>query len=120
MLLRHQDIRAAHWQPRLGADGQVVEGLADIAQCIGIILTTVKGSDPHRPEFGSDCWKYIDWPIDQAAPHLVREAVLAIERWEPRAILVSVVPVLANARVTLQVTWRIAPGALEQTTEVQL
>lgn len=120
MVARIQDIRAVHWQPKLSADGQVVEGLDDIAQCISIILTTPKGSDPHRPEFGSDCWKYIDWPVDQAAPHLVREVVLAIERWEPRAVLIRVVPVVANARLTLQVVWRLSADAAEHVTEVSL
>ncbi|ACI98548.1 GPW/gp25 family protein [Rhodospirillum centenum] len=120
MIPRHQDIRAVYWQPRLGAGGQVVEDLADIAQCIAIILLTPKGSDPHRPEFASDCWKYIDWPVDQAVPHLVREAVLAIERWEPRVILVGVEPVIENARITLRVTWRLAADAAPQVTEVAL
>lgn len=119
-MIKHRDITAVHWQPRLGADGDVVEGIDDIAQCIATILLTRKGSDPHRPEFGSDIWQYIDWPVDRAAPHLVREVTLAIERWEPRAILVSVEPAIENARVVLRITWQIARDAMEMVTEVRL
>ena len=34
-----------HWQLALGGDG-VVQQMADVHQCIRIILTTPKGSDP--------------------------------------------------------------------------
>ena len=118
MVVRIGNIRAAHWQPKLSAAGQVVEGLDDIAQCIAIILTTPKGSDPHRPEFGSDCWKYIDLPVNQAAPHLIREAISAIEQWETRAIPVRIVPTPANGKIGLQVIWRLKDGTTERTTEV--
>lgn len=120
MVARIQDIRAKHWQPKLSAPGEVVEGLEDIAQCIAIILMTAKGSDPHRPDFGSDCWQYVDWPVDRATPHLVREAVLAIGRWEPRAELITVETLPANGRITLRVIWRIAHGVVDQVTEVAL
>ena len=50
----YTSITSAHWQPALDTPGGVVEGLRDIDQAIRIILTTPRGSDPHRPEFGSD------------------------------------------------------------------
>ena len=52
--------------------GEIVTGVADIGQCIYIILATPKGSDPHRPTFGSEINLYIDYPIDAARPHSVR------------------------------------------------
>lgn len=75
--------RRAHWQLALGGDGYA-EALDDLRQAIAIILTTRRGSDPLRPEFGSDIWRYLDHPIDRARPHLVREVYAAIRRWEPR------------------------------------
>ncbi|MCC7753101.1 baseplate protein, partial [Escherichia coli] len=42
------------WQPTLQAPGEIVRGLDDIRQAIQIILRTPRGSDPHRPEFGSN------------------------------------------------------------------
>ncbi|HAH9251979.1 TPA: baseplate protein, partial [Escherichia coli] len=49
------------WQPALQAPGEIVRGLDDIRQSIQIILRTPRGSDPHRPEFGSNLHLYIDW-----------------------------------------------------------
>ncbi|MDF0764122.1 baseplate protein, partial [Escherichia coli] len=42
------------WQPALQAPGEIVRGLDDIRQAIQSILRTPRGSDPHRPEFGSN------------------------------------------------------------------
>ncbi|MEX2155124.1 MAG: GPW/gp25 family protein [Gemmatimonadaceae bacterium] len=84
------DIRVADWQPALGEIGAIVEGLADIDQCIRTILLTPKGTLPHQPDFGSDVWRFLDWPIDQARPHLVRAVVEAVARWEPRVELMTV------------------------------
>jgi len=44
-----------------------------------------------RPAFACDLWQWIDAPITVARPHLVREIVEAITKWEPRVRLLSVV-----------------------------
>ncbi|AVH35428.1 baseplate protein [Pseudomonas monteilii] len=111
------NITAVHWQPALGTAGAVVEGLRDIDQAIRIILTTPKGSDPHRPTFGSDVHQYIDWPVNRVVPHLVREAVDAIRIWEPRVDVVEVTPTIEGAQARLKITWRVANG-VPQLTEV--
>lgn len=113
----YTSITAAHWQPALGASGEVVEGLRDIDQAIRIILTTPKGSDAHRPEFGSDLHLYIDWPTNRVTPHLVREAVDAIRRWETRVSVVQVQVSIDMEHITVRVQWRIADG-IPQLTEV--
>lgn len=97
--------------------GEVVEGLRDIDQAIHIVLSTPKGSDPHRPEFGSDLHLYLDWPENRVTPHLVREAVDAIRRWETRVAVVKVEVVIDAPRITLRVQWRVADG-VPQLTEV--
>jgi uncharacterized protein len=84
------EIRDADWQPKLGEVGAVVEGVADIDQSIRTILTTPKGSLPFQPDFGSDLWRYLDWPMAQARPHIVRHAVEAIAMWEPRVEVTEV------------------------------
>ena len=113
----YTNITAAHWQPALGTSGEVVEGLRDIDQAIRIILTTPKGSDAHRPEFGSDLHLYIDWPTNRVTPHLVRETVDAIRRWETRVSVVQVQVSIDAEHVTLRVQWRVADG-VPQLTEV--
>ena len=37
------NITAVHWQPALGSFGEIVEGLDDVNQTIGIIVTTPLG-----------------------------------------------------------------------------
>ena len=113
----YTSITAAHWQPALGTSGEVVEGLRDIDQAIRIILTTPNPSDPHRPEFGSDLHLDIDWPTHRVTPHLVREAVDAIRRWETRVSVVQVQVSIDIEHITVRVQWRVADG-IPQLTEV--
>ncbi|AJC66496.1 MULTISPECIES: GPW/gp25 family protein [Dickeya] len=98
------------WQPKLKNPGTIVEGADDIAQAISIILRTPRGSDPHRPEFGSNLYLYIDYPIDRAIPHVVRESVEAITRWEPRCKLLAVKPTVDGEHLTLRVQWQTTTG----------
>lgn len=59
--------------------------LNSILQNIKIILMTVKGSDIHRPEFGSDLYLFLDQPLTAIARgKIMAEIVEAVERWEPR------------------------------------
>jgi phage baseplate assembly protein W len=89
----------------------VVQGIDDINQCIGIILTTPKGSDPLRPTFACDLWQLIDAPVTVARPALVREIVEAITKWEPRVRVLSVVitgPVpAAPSQLTIRIVWQL-------------
>jgi uncharacterized protein len=120
------DITSADWSLELDTAGEpgsgignVVQGLSDVNQCIQIILTTPKGSDPLRPTFGANLWRYIDSPINTAIPAIVREVTEAITRWEPRVTLISITatPVLgtdtqAGAHLSVAVTWQVKLTAL--------
>lgn len=89
----------------------VVIDIDDINQCISIILSTPKGSDPLRPTFGSNCQDYIDYPVNTARPHLVREIVDALNAWEPRASIVKVSVNMSDiAAFNVAVTWQFANG----------
>jgi len=130
------DITSADWSLALGTPGlpgsglgNVVQGLADVNQCLQIILTTPKGSDPLRPTFGADIWQYIDYPIDAAIPAIVREVTEAITLWEPRVRLVSVTATPAadaspqsGAHLNVAITWRLklsASGAASPLAPIQ-
>lgn len=113
----HTSITATHWQPALGTSGQVIEGLREIDQAIRIILITPKGSDPHRPEFGSNLHRYLDWPTNRITPYLVRESVDAIRQWEPRVTLAQVQIQPHAQQVFVRVKWCVA-GQRPQFTEV--
>ncbi|MGC1399059.1 GPW/gp25 family protein [Candidatus Binatus sp.] len=112
------DITSADWSLALGAIGEVVQGIADVEQCLGIIVTTPQGSDPLRPTFGANIWRYIDFPISQALPAIVSELTSAITTWEPRVNLVSVTaqPVLdgssqSGAHLDITLNWQLNLGA---------
>jgi uncharacterized protein len=115
------DITSADWQLELDAPGRpgsgignVVQGLADVNQCVGIILTTPQGSDPLRPTFATDLWQFIDYPINSLLAAVVREVTQALTLWEPRITLVSITaqPVIDNtvqsgAHLDVSVTWQL-------------
>ena len=104
------DITASDWSPKLGEPGSVVENLDDINQCIKVILATPKGSRAHEPLFGCGVWQFLDQPLTEALPRIVNAVIEAVEEWEPRAKLVSVVPVTteaASGKITLQLEWKL-------------
>lgn len=108
-----------HWQLALGGEG-VVQQFADIEQCIRIILGSPLGSDPLRPLFGSRVHNYLDWPLETASPHIVRETMTALAAWEPRIEVarVTVSRGTSGERGGVLVQWRLAgdyAGALTTT-----
>ncbi|MBZ0251808.1 MAG: GPW/gp25 family protein [Candidatus Methylomirabilis sp.] len=85
-----QDIRAEDWSPRLGSEGEVVEGVQDVAQCVAIIVATPPGSVAHLPEFAFDARAYMDRPINAIEGPLKRDLRAAILRWEPRVAALEI------------------------------
>jgi Bacteriophage baseplate protein W len=128
------DIKSADWSLMLDTSGDpgsglggVVMGVDDVDQCIAIILTTPKGTDVLRPTFGTDIWKYIDAPITEAGPAVVREVTQSITQWEPRVkvLTVTTTPLLnvaaqPGAHVEITVAWQLnlgtAPSPAQNTT----
>jgi phage baseplate assembly protein W len=82
----------------------VVDGNEDIAQCIYIALSTIKGSDPLRPAFGSNLHKYLDRPLAEVKTHVIIEANNAIRQWEPRIAVKKIQPVQNTDGLTLYIT----------------
>ncbi len=92
-----------------------MEGLFDLHQAIFIILRTLLGSDPHRPLFGSKIYDYLDYPVNRVTPYLVRETVGALNRWEPRIVVVDVVISISSEQITLTVMWQAIHGVTQNT-----
>ncbi|MBV8360455.1 MAG: GPW/gp25 family protein [Deltaproteobacteria bacterium] len=117
------DITSSDWSLELDSNsttgllgsgiGNVVQGVADIEQCLIIILTTPLGSDPLRPTFGCDLLSWIDKPITLATPGVVAAVVAAITIWEPRVQLLSVVITSGTSgQLIIAITWQLkAQGA---------
>jgi phage baseplate assembly protein W len=123
MLTLVADITAVDWSPKLGAPGGVVTNAADINQCIRVILETPRGSRAHQPLFGSDIYRYVDAPYQEAVPRIVQAVTEAIELWEPRIRLVRIVPLrneAAAGKVTLRIEWSYKESTTMEQTEVSL
>ena len=91
--------------------GELVSDVGDVEQCIRVILTTPQGACPHRPLFGSRLHLYLDYPVNSARPHLVREVMTALRQWEPRIQVVGVtVSLVAEAALNCLVQWTFAQG----------
>lgn len=93
------------WQLKMNSAGEVAEGVDDINQCIAIILLTPKGSVPHRPTFGSNIHKYVDYPVNEAVPNIVRETTDAINEWEKRINIKSVQVEIIETQIKIKVEW---------------
>lgn len=73
-----------NWQVSIEDSAKIVEGVEDIRQCIHIILTTIPGSDPLRPEFGSDVYRYLDRPHEDIEADIIYAVTQSLARWEKR------------------------------------
>lgn len=104
------EITQRDWSLSTTAQGEIAQGLRDISQCIYIIATTVKGSDPLRPEFGADIRQYLDAPATQV-PALIREITQAIEIWETRVRVTRVSYKVDVSHITFQIEWTTLAGA---------
>jgi phage baseplate assembly protein W len=73
----------------LGVDSrgrlELVGGVVDVEQSIGVILSTAPGERPMRPEFGCAVHDYVFDQVDAETTRRIEDAVReALDRWEPR------------------------------------
>ena len=114
------EIKYVDWQFKLNGIGDVAEGVEDINQCIATILNTPKGSDPHRPTFGSNIYKYVDYPINVAKPNIIRETIDAITLWETRINVNSVLVEFENEHMKVKVQWTLKSSNTKGIAEVNV
>lgn len=84
-----QDFIGAGWAFPLSTDATggiaLVVREREIAQAIRLILGTVPGERPMRPEFGCGIAEYVFGPANAGTGGLIAyEVRRALERWEPR------------------------------------
>lgn len=113
------DIKSKDWGFSIEKQGEVVTDLTDINQCIYIILMTVKGTDPLRPEFGCDVFKWLDRPVSQAIPNMMKAAAEAIKLWEPRVVVTKVSSQLDVSTIKLTIEWETVTSKKVQSIQVQ-
>lgn len=115
-----EQITYVDWQYKLNKIGSVAEGAEDINQCIAIILLTHKGSVPQRPTFGSDLSKFIDYPVKEAIPNIVRETTDAITLWEKRIDINSINVSINESHLTVAIQWTLKDTKVKGSTEVTI
>ena len=89
------EITYVDWQLKLNAIGGVAEGA-----------------------FGSDIYKYIDYPINEATPNIVREATDAITMWETRIKINSIEVEIEESTLTVKVEWTLKDSNANGVAEV--
>ncbi len=105
MPINVNEITSAEWSLSTRGQGEVEQGFDDINQCIKLIVSTQRGTDPMRPDFGCDLWQFIDYPINSAAPKMVNEILSALARWETRIQVSNVSYSILEESVTFNVFW---------------
>jgi len=101
------DIKSTNWQLSTGGFGFIAEGLADVRQCLDILLRTYKGSDSLRAEFGCGIFQYIDQPVNVAIPNMKRAIIEAVAIWETRVKLVSITHYLQESQIFFNITYKL-------------
>jgi uncharacterized protein len=89
---------------------RLVGGSEDIDAAIRMILSTIPGERVMRPEFGCRMWSLIFAPLTASTLGLIEQYVReALERWEPRIELDSVLAVADqdSAEVKVELDYRL-------------
>ena len=117
--MNYEQPLSQHWQLSQGGSG-ITQGADDIDLCIRNILSTRKGSDVLRPEFGSGHFDYLDTPEDVFVPNAVRETVLAVQTWEKRAVVEDVRFDGHAPHMRMTVVWHIADDVAGEIYQTQI
>jgi phage baseplate assembly protein W len=95
-----------HWQSAIGKSGAVVQGDEALNDSIRQLLTSQKGEDVYRKDYGINWLTIIDEPAVIVVPLLVTEAQEAMRRWLPEIAVQQIEVGGTGAGVVLRVFWR--------------
>jgi phage baseplate assembly protein W len=100
------EISQPNWTMSLSKQGEVVQGIDEISQNIMVIVKTQKGTDPLRPDFGTDLLGSIDRPLNERVPQLIKDIVDAVNTWETRAEVKNVsYKITGDGGLELIISW---------------
>ena len=101
------EITSSEWCMSLSGQGKIVQGLDAIKQRILILLTTQKGTDPFRFNFGIDLLKWVDKPTNKSVPALKADIIAALAEFMPEIKVTTVASSLDISKVTYTVFFTI-------------
>lgn len=116
-ILLNAGVTSQWWTLSLDGTG-VLSDVEDIRQSIDILFKTFWGEDAHRPFFASKLSEYLDRPVPQAAPFIVREVSEAFRQWEPRVEVLSLRVIPGYGGATAVLVWSVRGGDSTFTSEV--
>lgn len=99
------EITSAEWSLSLRGQGEVEQGFDDINQCIRLVVSTQRGTDPLRPDFGCDFWTKVDTPSQDAIPEIINDILSAIATWETRIIITDIKYQIQEQSINLNILW---------------
>jgi phage baseplate assembly protein W len=111
---------STNWQVRLFSTGDVLQGVDAIDQSIGLVVKTSTNELPLQPDFGIPWLEILDLPLPLAAARIVREVMAAIARWERRARVLQVLPIIEDSTIRVRVLWTPEGSTDQRETEVQV
>ena len=80
---------------------EYVKGVEDVKQSWGIILSTIPGTVPLQPNFGSNLYSYMDQPINKAFSSMANTIIKDLEKWETRAKISKVTRTLNGSQIII-------------------
>lgn len=105
--MKLSEITAENWTLSLATPGGVVQGIDEINQAIMIVVKTQKGSDPCRPTFGSDLYLYVDKPVIDGLPKMIKAVIDGINTWIPRIDILKITHSFdADGKVEFGIDWQ--------------
>lgn len=97
------DVKSNYFQTSLKGFGEIAEGVADINQCLNIIVLTRKGTDPLRPDFGCGLPDMVDKPANKFGD-IILAVSEAIAKYETRIKVIKIVPTFTDNGSSLKIT----------------
>ena len=98
--------------------GNLVDGIQEIYQSWYIILNTIKGSDPLRPNFGCSFFEYVDKPISSLDGAFISTIISELETYEKRATISKVEKIItSDGKISITISgYQISSGNKIDTT----
>ena len=115
-----KNITSPIWSLSVKQYGSIVQGIVAIRQQIQIALTTTKGTDPMRPEFGTNIYKYQDAPVNVAAVEVKKEILRALQIWVPDITGVTVTTAIIDSQVIFGIGYSLVDSDLIDNIQYEL
>jgi len=103
MAVNINDIETKMWSLNVAQFGEIMADIEDIIQSVAMLVLTVKGSVPCKPNYGCSLYDHIDQPASIGAPLMLREIRKAITEQEQRVTIKSAVFVTEQSSVLFKI-----------------